>query len=109
MPTVITDEGEHAVADPARLTPAELTAITGFELKPEGLCRDDVCVPTRGRRAAGIDRRVGAELVGGPLAIDDEPGHAALGVSAAARASDPRVDDLILRDVEGETFAWTRL
>ena len=31
--------------DDVWLTPADLAAATGWELKPEGLCRDDVCVP----------------------------------------------------------------
>jgi hypothetical protein len=39
-------DGERALIDPAALTDA-----LGWELKPEGLCRHDVCVPVRDRAA----------------------------------------------------------
>jgi len=53
--TVITDavatvdgdvDGTHVL-----VAPSSLPAAIGWELKPEGLCRDDVCVPVRDREA----------------------------------------------------------
>ena len=110
MSTLITDTGEHEVDASLLLTGEQLVTATGWELKPQGLCRGDVCVPT----AAGerIDVRVVAELLGRPLAVDDDTGDAALGESAAARAEqlgDCRVDDLVLRDLAGNVVQWSAL
>lgn len=42
-------EVADTLADPNDLwvKPAELMAVNGFELKPEGACIDDICVPVR--------------------------------------------------------------
>ena len=50
MVTVITEEREHEAKPVAegqglRVSAADLARITGFEVKPEGLCRGEVCVP----------------------------------------------------------------
>ncbi len=73
---------------------ADLAAATGWALKPEGLCRDDVCVPTRAwpeLTPAGdddlVDLAVFAELVQRPVVVDPAEGVAALGTPAAIRAS----------------------
>jgi hypothetical protein len=59
----------------------------GWQLKPEGLCQGDVCVPVRDRDALlsqrGIDLEVLAKTLGRPLALDAEAGAAALGTSAS--------------------------
>jgi hypothetical protein len=114
--TLITGTGEHEVDASLRLTSAQLLAATEWELKPEGLCRGDSCVPTRSRpdlEAGGrVDLRVVADLLRRPLAIDDATGAAALGESAAARAEqlgDCRVDDLVLRDLAGNLVEWGTL
>ena len=121
MATVLTGEEIHdidAIARPGTLllSPAVLREVTGWELRPEGLCREDVCVLTRGRPDVQVDGRVDlrvvAELLGRPLAIDEETGVAALGESAATRATQiasGRVGDLLLHDVDGKPVSWSAL
>jgi len=97
--------------------PAGLAGATGWELKPEGLCRDEVCVPTRGRAGlrAGeaVDLAAMAEVLGRPLALDTEEGVAVLGESAGQRrqameslvAPDVTLADLDGRPVSLSSFA----
>jgi hypothetical protein len=56
--------------------PAALTAALGWTLKPEGLCRDEVCVPVRDRDALTVDGRVDLEAAADAL-------HRAVVVDAA--------------------------
>jgi hypothetical protein len=63
----------------------------GFELKPQGLCRDEVCIPVRDRDAlvAGgrIDLAALAALLDRPLALDLAERCAALGTAHSERAA----------------------
>jgi hypothetical protein len=67
------------------LTPDALHDALGWELKPEGLCRGEVCLPTGGRTDVVVDGRIDlalvAELLGRPLAVDAEAEMAVLGTS----------------------------
>jgi hypothetical protein len=47
MATVLSEQGEVAVAatDGLWLSAEDAERITGWTLKPEGMCRDDLCVP----------------------------------------------------------------
>ncbi len=69
----------------------DLTRATGWALKPEGLCRDEVCVPVRdpGRltRDARIDLRAFAAALGQPVALEATAGLAVLGDAADTVAS----------------------
>lgn len=46
----------EAGADALWLSPAELAASSGWEIKPEGVCRADICVPVPADRAAELVR-----------------------------------------------------
>ena len=121
MATILTGDGTHevdAVARPATLLldPPTLREVTGWELKPEGLCHDDVCVPTRSRpdvRVDGrVDLRVVAELLGRPFVLDEPNAVAAVGESAATRATqlaEGRLDDIVLHDVDARPVPWSAI
>jgi len=91
--TVITEEErtvDASVADGRVLVDqGQLPAAIGWELKVEGLCRDDVCVPVRDRDALFVDGRVDLAAVAGalhrPVVVD-----AAAGIVAMALPSEER-------------------
>ena len=43
------------------LTVPDLSASTGWELKPEGVCRDEVCIPIPAERTSAFIREEGTE------------------------------------------------
>ena len=86
---------------------AQLDRVLGWELKPEGLCRDDVCVPVDRDALAvegGLDLAAVAASLGRPLARDAEHGVAAIGAAADDRGSALRglaAPDFSLPDLDG--------
>ena len=95
MATVINDT-EHLEIDASYdgdrwlMQPAAFESLTGWTLKPEGMCREDVCAPIY-RKAAVIspdgliDLVEAAPVIGLTAVADTARGVAALGVSASAR------------------------
>jgi hypothetical protein len=82
-------EVEAAVKDGrVRLAPAALAAL-GWELHPEGLCREGLCIPVPADAALetpeGVDLGTLARLLDRPLAVDVDERAAFLGVSARER------------------------
>ena len=57
--------------DEVWLTPADLAAATGWEIKPEGVCRDEACLPL----SAGVAERL----------LRDRAGERWLNLTAVAR------------------------
>jgi hypothetical protein len=108
-------DGDHVVelrasqhGDAMQIAPEVLRDATGWELKPEGLCQGDICVPVRDRAAlvgaAGVDLAAFATALDRPLALDVAERAAALGVSAAersARLATLEAPDFTLPDLHG--------
>ena len=76
------------------VAPEALKSGLGWELKSEGLCKDEICVPVRDRSALipdagenGVDLAGFASALGRPLAIEPDARVAAIGVAAGERAS----------------------
>jgi len=63
----------------------DLDRATGWALRPEGLCRDNVCVPVRDRAAlltdGAIDVRAFGAALGRPVAVEPDAGVAVLGAA----------------------------
>lgn len=94
--------GAVIITDLDHVSTEEFSTTTGWELKPEGLCRGEVCVPAPGaQRADGtVDIPVVAERMGMPLEHDPNHGLWALGpgtstgrVLSSAVAADPELMD----------------
>jgi len=104
-----------AVADSGQLwiDPAELNRILGFELKPEGACRDNQCIPLPAEIWAGQDGEgpfnlsAFADLIEQPYLHDAQHNVWSFGEIPAIRQDrllNARVPDLTLTDRAGNTF-----
>ena len=91
--------------------PGGVERATGWVRKPEGLCRDEVCVPVRNAgldRDGRIDLEVMAQTLHRPIAVDTGEGAAALGTSAVDRGNllaSLEAPDITLPDLDGRTHS----
>ena len=120
MITVIHEDRDVAITD-ARvtgdglwLTAPDVDRSVGWTLKPEGLCRNDTCVPVpRGRETEFVDGRavnIAAfwRHMGGPVVRDDTGETWVLGTSAHHRAQtleSLEAPDFALPDLQGRMHA----
>jgi hypothetical protein len=103
MPTIVTPLGATTVDD-LWLDATTLAAATGWELKPEGLCRDDVCllVPDELRRDDAVDVVALWTRLGRPVLTSGDALY--LGEDAATKPATRAGDlapDFTLRDLDG--------
>lgn len=97
------------ITDRLDVDAGDLAARTGWDLKPQGACKGDLCVPLppEVRTAAGrVDVTVLAPRLGMPLLADETHGVWALGPdSVAGRALvTAEAPDVTLPDVDGRPF-----
>lgn len=97
------------ILDRVDLTPAEFEQRTGWDITPDGACKDGVCVPLPplDRDADGrVDVRVVAERLGMPMAHDESHDLWAIGPrSGSGRVIDSaRMPGLVLDDFDGNAF-----
>ena len=70
---------------------AAFEAATGWQFKPEGACKGDVCIPLSTAPGAKFDARAMAQALGLPVAEDKTHGLLAIGPeSIGNRALDQR-------------------
>ena len=94
----------------ARVSAAELARVTGWELKPEGLCRMDRCVAFASPVTDAIDLADVARALRVPLVEEPRAGLWALGPEAGGKSlPTATLPDLELPDVDGRPFAFTSL
>jgi len=96
------------VTDP-RVSAADIERRTGWKLRPDGLCRDDVCVPVAAEDG-NVDVAVLSDALRMPIVVDEAHGLWCLGPPATGKALDTAVaPDLRLPDLDGRLFALSSL
>jgi hypothetical protein len=97
------------ITDSLQLDPAEFSAATGWEIKPEGACKADVCVPLPS--TGDFDVRATAERLGMAVVADREAGLWAIGPqSLGGRALvSAEAPELALDDLDGHEFRLSSL
>jgi hypothetical protein len=94
----------------ARVSADELERVTGWELRPEGLCHRERCVPFPSGSSDAIDLSVVSRALGMPLVVEPRAGLWALGTEARGRALESATfPDLELPDLEGRPFRFSAL
>ena len=91
--TIISDDVRTIEATPVDgrllVAPEQLADALGWELKPEGLCRGDVCVPVRDRavlfQGEDLDLSAVAATLGRPAVVDAAAGIVAVAMDAEGR------------------------
>lgn len=97
MVTIVREDGQGVLvaatvaADTVRVPASVVNQVFGWELKPQGICKDEVCIPVAARKGlvadAGIDLMALADLLRRPFVYDANAGVAHLGESALERGA----------------------
>jgi hypothetical protein len=96
------------IVDDLAMSAADFAVATGWEIKPEGACRADVCVPL----APGeFDFADTASRLGMAVVADEARGRWAIGPeSLGARAlATAQAPELVLGDLAGTEFSLSSL
>jgi hypothetical protein len=90
------------------LAPGDVKLLTGWEIKPEGACKGEICVPLTDSAIAPdgtVDMRRFAEQMAMPVVTDDTHGLSALGPRAGGRVlDDVALPPITLPDFDGNPF-----
>jgi len=93
------------ILDTLEIDPKELARRTGWEIKPQGACKGERCVPLPATGEQRVDARLLADRLGMPLVRDEPSGLWCLGPEAGGRAlTDAHAPDLVLPDIHDRAF-----
>ena len=108
MTVILTDTQEQVVnsIDGLRVSAVDAERITGWTLKPEGMCRDELCVPldADARRDGRVDLAAFWRKLGNPVVSDRVGDVWVLGAGAESRSaalSGQQAPDFSLPDLSG--------
>ena len=116
MTKILTPTAEHDVAarDGLWMSPADAESATGWTLKPEGMCRGDLCVPLPASAVGANEVDVSAfwTRLGGPVVASEQRDVWALGAPAEERNAALEglaAPDFTLPDVNGVPRSLSQL
>jgi hypothetical protein len=97
------------IADHLDISAEEFALGTGWEIKPEGACKAEVCVPLDG--PAGFDASGAANRLGMAVVEDHATGLWAFGPESLAQRAlvSAQAPELVLPDFEGKAFRLSAL
>ena len=111
--SVTSVSGHWANGDPF-VAPTEVKSVLGWEIKPEGLCKDDACIPVNEDQSIKNQDRYNlrqvAHLTGHPTLVSQESRTITIGQPSALRSSalrDKIAPDFELPDIEGVDRAFS--
>jgi hypothetical protein len=109
---------ETGSGDGLLIRPADLTRVNGFEVKPEGACYKDMCIPMNEKLLINQDGQqwfsltAFADLLGQPYVVDQEAGVWSFAEIPAKRESmqvDAMAPEFELTDRKGEVIRMSDL
>ena len=116
MTVILTPTADHdvAVRDGLWMSPADAEKVTGWTLKPEGMCRAELCVPLPASAVGTNEVDVAAfwKKLGGPAIASDQRDVWALGAPADERNAALEglaAPDFTLPDVNGVARSLSQL
>ena len=88
MPTILTETEEYTVPATSglHLSAADAARVTGWALKPEGMCKDDLCIPMPVQNGT-IDIAAFWRKLGNPVVMSAQQDVWSLGTGAATRTA----------------------
>ena len=107
------DEDHRVLVERTHVSVSEFEDATSWELKPEGACRGEMCVPLAGATVTDdlVDVLAVADRLGMPVVHDEAAGLWAIGPSAQTGHALESADapELVLPTVHGDEFRLSSL
>ena len=93
------------------LTADQFADGTGWEIKPQGACKAEVCVPLGDRDAGEFDLQAATERLGMAIVTDEATGMSSIGPESLGDRAlvTAQAPELILGDLDGNEFRLSSL